>query len=154
MNTPSTDMGEIMRAVAMVHGGDRDAARRDLLRLWNEKGEYGTPLQRCTIAHFLADTEDDAKDELAWDLLALEAATGSQGDEDLDPVDPSLAGFLPSLHLNVGDAYRRLGDPARASRHAAVGLARIAHLNHDGYGDMVRTGLNRLRDRLGAAGID
>ncbi|PXA84975.1 hypothetical protein DMC47_38625 [Nostoc sp. 3335mG] len=138
------EMEEIMQAVATLQSGERDAARDQLLRLWSRCSEQGTPLQRCTTAHFLADTETDAARELAWDLLALEAATGS-GDEDRDPLDISLASFLPSLHLNVGDAYRRLGNQERAARYAGYGLARAASLNDDGYGYIVRAGLNRLR---------
>lgn len=101
-------------------------------------------MQRCTIAHFLADTEEEVGAELAWDLLALEAATGCDRQGDVDAPSPELGSFLPSLHLNVGDAYRRLGDIDRARDHARFGLGRTAALPSGGYGDMVRTGLDRL----------
>lgn len=148
MDALPDDMREIMEAVAVLQAGDCASARPELLRLWGIWSDREAPLHRCTIAHFIADTEEEAAAELTWDLLSLEAATGFKDDQDREPVDPSLAGFLPSLHLNVGDAYRRLGDRDRASRHANNGLARAAALNDDGYGDMIRLGLNRLRARL------
>ncbi len=149
MDAPPANMDPIMQAVATLQNGDRAGARSALLRLWDEGG---SPLQRCTIAHFLADTEEDAAAELEWDLRALEAATGARDQEDRDAVEPALAGFLPSLHLNVGDAYRRMGQHEFAARHADNGIRRSAALGDDGYGDMVKGGLERLRARLAAGG--
>lgn len=140
-------MDEIMCAVATLQRGERANARNELIQLWQEWSERDAPLQRCTIAHFLADTEDDPDEELAWDLRALEVATGSQ-DQNQDAIDPDMAGFLPSLHLNVGDAYRRTGDTLRARRHAKYGLERSARAQHDGYDGAIRAGLERLSDRL------
>jgi hypothetical protein len=151
MSQEPTDMAEIMEAITILHSGDRATARTALLRLWEELGERGTPTQRCTIAHFLADTEDKVEAELAWDLLALRAATGKEQDADHDALEPDLASFLPSLHLNVGDAYRRLGDLDRARAHARFGLGQSEAMPAGGYGDMVRTGLERLQTRLASA---
>lgn len=144
----TSDMAEIMEAIATLQGGDRTLGRTRLLRLWDDLNGSGTPTQRCTIAHFLADTEDDVEAELAWDRVALEAATGTKCGSDADALAPDLAAFLPSLHLNVADAYRRLGDHERARAHAGFGLARTAALPSGGYGDMVRGGLERLQARL------
>lgn len=148
MSHDRSDMGEILEAIATLQGGDRATGRSELLRLWNLLGDAGTPRQRCTMAHFLADSEDDVAAELAWDLIALEAATGTREVGDADALSPDLASFLPSLHLNVGDAYRRLGDHERALAHADLGLGRAAALPSDGYGDVIRAGLERLRTRL------
>ncbi|MEH3046634.1 hypothetical protein [Sphingomonas adhaesiva] len=143
-------MDEIMQAVAKLQNGDRDEARNDLDRLWKQLGPSGAPLQRCTIAHFLADTEADLSRELEWDLLALEAATGSSEAQDRNAIDASVASFLPSLHLNVGDAYRRLGESRLALQHAILGLANLGALREDNYAAMVRSGLARLQARLSA----
>lgn len=61
----------IGQVVMLHHAGDREEARQRLLDLWAEIGEHGDPLHRCTLAHYLADTQDDPADELAWDLRAL-----------------------------------------------------------------------------------
>jgi len=138
------DMAAIMEAVATLQAGDRVAARTALLALWDDLRDQGTPMQRCTIAHFLADIQEEVNAELAWDLLALEAATGCERHGDADALSPELDSFLPSLHLNVGDAYRRLGENDRARDHAWFGMNRATALPSGGYADMVRTGLDRL----------
>lgn len=141
-------MEDIMEAAAQLQAGQVEAARKRLLELWSTWSDVNAPLERCTIAHFLADTEPDAQAELAWDLLALEAATGSSAPANRPAVDAKLNGFLPSLHLNLGDVYRRLGDPARARGHVEAGLAAASSLGNDGYGMTTLGGLQRLARRL------
>ncbi|GGS20926.1 hypothetical protein GCM10010269_69810 [Streptomyces humidus] len=77
--TTDTLLTRIGQVVMLHHGGDREEARRRLLDLWTEIGEEGDPLHRCTLAHYLADTQDDPSDELAWDLRALTAAQEHDG---------------------------------------------------------------------------
>lgn len=148
MSEADTTMDEIMKAVTKLQSGDRIGGRSDMLALWEKHRSDGSAMQRCTLAHFLADTEDDVEEELRWDKLALQAATGHDDDRDRDPVDESFAGFLPSLHLNVGDAYRRMGCSDLAAAHAANGMARIGSLPQGGYGNVIRTGLTKLLMRL------
>lgn len=147
MTVTEPTMDEVMAAVAVTQSGDHSEGRRQLLRLWNEPGLINSPQQRCIVAHFLADTEKDVTAELAWDLLALESATGER-EGDGNPLLPILAGFLPSLHLNVGDAYRRAGDHGRAWTHVKAGLRWAEALPDDGYARMIKTGLDRLQARL------
>uniref|UniRef100_UPI0035E433EE hypothetical protein n=1 Tax=Streptomyces zagrosensis TaxID=1042984 RepID=UPI0035E433EE len=64
----------IGQAVMLHRGGDREEARNRLGELWQEIGADGDALHHCTLAHYLADTQDDPADELAWDLRALTAA--------------------------------------------------------------------------------
>jgi hypothetical protein len=137
---------EILKAVATLQAGEVTKAREQLLDLWERWRETDRALERCTIAHFLADTERMPRDELQWDLVALEAASGSKDRSN----SGQLEGFLPSLHLNAGDAYRRLGDLERARSHAEMGLAHAGSLKDDPYANMTRTGLERLMLRLDA----
>ncbi len=137
-----------MRALSMFHSGDRESAREELLKLWEQSALADAPAHRCMIAHFLADTEVEPSAELEWDLRALEAATGWRDDVDHGAVDPELDGYLPSLHLNVGDACRRLGELKRAQRHAENGLKHASALEHSAYGASVKAALIRLCDRL------
>ncbi len=67
-------MTRIGQAVMLLHAGDREEARNRLGALWAELGSDGDPLHRCTLAHYMADAQDDPGDELAWDLRALTAA--------------------------------------------------------------------------------
>ncbi|WP_331254339.1 hypothetical protein [Streptomyces halstedii] len=72
-------MTRIGQAVMLLHGGDREEARNRFGVLWAEIGECGGALHRCTLAHYMADTQDDPEDELAWDLRALASAQGLTG---------------------------------------------------------------------------
>jgi hypothetical protein len=141
-------MDQVMAAVQMLHGGERERARAEMLGLWDRLGTHDAPLERCTLAHFLADTEEEVSAELTWDLRALAAATGNRGEQDGDALSPQLASFLPSLHLNVGDALRRAGDAEKALHHARIGCTRVDALPGDGYGATIRAGLERLRANL------
>ncbi|MFK0159582.1 hypothetical protein ACIQVL_38400 [Streptomyces sp. NPDC090499] len=142
---PDAVLTRIGQVVMLHHAGDREEARRRLLDLWAEFGEHGAPLHRCTLAHYLADTQDDPSDELAWDLRALSAA--DEAEEDV-----RLRGFYPSLHLNLAADYVKLGrtEAARSHLHHARGTA--AALGDDGYGNGVRAAISRLEQRLGDAG--
>ena len=144
-------MARITAAIARLQGGDPDGARAAFAALWAEIGEGGDPFHRCTLAHFMADAQADPRDELAWDLRALAAADGLT-DERVQAHHASLAirAFYPSLHLNVGEAYRKVGDLARARAHAHAAEAALDGLPADGYGQFIRGGVARLLARLDA----
>ncbi|MCX5414119.1 hypothetical protein [Streptomyces sp. NBC_00059] len=72
-------MTRIGQAIMLLHAGDREEARNRFGIIWSEIGEHGDALHRCTLAHYMADAQDDPGDELAWDLRALTAAQGLAG---------------------------------------------------------------------------
>ncbi|WP_329341581.1 hypothetical protein OG866_36940 [Streptomyces sp. NBC_00663] len=147
---PDAVMTRIGQVVMLHHAGDREEARHRFLDLWAEIGEDGDPLHRCTLAHYMADAQDDPSDELAWDLRALTAAE-ELTDDRLAEHESTLAvrALYPSLHLNLAADYVKLdrSDAARThlhrARRAADGLA------DDSYGDGVRAAISRLELRLG-----
>lgn len=143
-SAPDAVLTRIGQVVMLHHAGDREEARHRLLGLWTEIGEQGDPLHRCTLAHYLADTQDDPEDELAWDLRALTAGEEAAAD------GGSLAAraLYPSLQLNLAADYARLGRPdaARTHLHRARGAART--LADDRYGERVRDAIRRLEIRL------
>ncbi|MET9556529.1 hypothetical protein [Streptomyces sp. NPDC006645] len=136
----------IGQAVMLLHGGDREEARNRFGELWTEIGESGDPLHRCTLAHYMADTQDDPGDELAWDLRALTAA------QDPGPAPARTASavraFYPSLHLNLAADYLKLQRPDAARLHLSQARAAVNVLGDDGYGNGVRTAIGRLESRL------
>jgi hypothetical protein len=141
-------MAEIGAAVELGHAGDTDAARRRLAQLWDDVAVQADPLHRCTLAHYAADLEPDTVDELRWDLRALAAAdevTDERARAHHDSL--SIAGFYPSLHLNLGDDYLRLGDTARARDHLGRARAATDRLPDEGYGRMIRAGIDGLAQR-------
>lgn len=78
-------MTRIGQAVILLHAGDREEARNRLGEIWAEIGADGDSLHRCTLAHYMADAQDDPADELAWDLRALTAADGLRPGEEPGP---------------------------------------------------------------------
>ncbi|WP_328337287.1 hypothetical protein [Streptomyces violaceus] len=151
---PDTVLTRIGQVVMLHHAGDREEARHRFLDLWAEIGEHGDPLHRCTLAHYLADTQDDPGDELAWDLRALTAA--EEISEDGRPASPegvlAVRALYPSLHLNLADDYLKLGQCEAARTHLRWARGTAAALADDSYGDGVWAAIGRLESRLGEGG--
>ncbi|MCC0099384.1 MULTISPECIES: hypothetical protein [Streptomyces] len=148
-------MTRIGQAVILLHAGDREEARNRLGEIWSEIGEDGDTLHRCTLAHYMADAQDDPADELAWDLRALTAADGlGRGLRDGLPAQhephPAVRVFYPSLHLNLAADYVKLQRPDAARLHLARARAATGALSDDGYGNGVRAAIARLERRLAA----
>jgi hypothetical protein len=139
---------DVTAAVGRSLGGDREGGRERLLACWAATTE-DDHAQRCVLAHYLADLEAHLDDEVAWDERALAAFAHVRDDELAAVGIPSAAGMAPSLHLNLGEGYRRQGRTDEARAQVEAGLAAARHLADDGYGAMVRTGLDRLAERLG-----
>jgi hypothetical protein len=148
---PDPIMIRIGEGIGLGHSGDREAARRLFSEVWEEIGVDGDALHRCALAHSMADVQDDVVEELRWDLRALDAAD-LIGDERVCQagIAASVRGFYPSLHLNLAEAYRKLGDVDRARDHLERGYAVMGVLADDGYAQMIRAGLDRIADRLSA----
>jgi tetratricopeptide (TPR) repeat protein len=136
----------IGEAVQLSHQGERETARLLFAEIWDEiGGEQGDPLHRCTLAHAMADVQDDVHEELVWDRRALAAA-----DQLTDArvaqagVPMPVAGLYPSLHLNLGECYRKLGDLARAREHLQQARAGIGALGDSEYAQLIQAGVDRL----------
>lgn len=146
-------MTRIGQGIELSQRGEQDAARQVLAQVWEDiGGEDGDPLHRCALAHSMADVQDDVHEELVWDLRALEAAdliTDQRAG--LAGVTSPVAGFYPSLHLNLGECYRKVGELEQAQVHLERGRAAVGALPDDGYGQMIAGGLDRLAERLGPA---
>ncbi|GIF05019.1 tetratricopeptide repeat protein [Actinoplanes siamensis] len=144
-------LARIGQAVELHHGRGEPAAARDLFaRIWAEiGGEQADPLHVCVLAHSMADVQDDVEQELLWDQRAL-AAAGRITDERVARagVPLSVAGLYPSLHLNLADCHRKLGDPRSAREHLEQARAGLGALGDDHYGRLIRDGLVRLERLL------
>ena len=147
---PDDTMIRIGRGIALAGQGERAAAMGWFTKLWDDIGPDGDPLHRCAVAHAMADVQDDPRAELACYLRALEAVE-SLTDERLGAagVAGSARGFYPSLHLNLADVYRRLGNEDPARRHLELGRATLDALQDDGYRTMIREALDRVEHKLG-----
>ncbi|WP_408055051.1 hypothetical protein [Streptomyces davaonensis] len=147
---PDAVMTRIGQVVMLHHAGDREEARHRFLDLWAEIGEIGHPLHRCTLAHYLADTQDEPADELAWDLRALTAAEELTDDRLAESEGaPAIRALYPSLHLNLAADYVKLGRSEAARTHLRRARTAARALAEDSYGDGVRAAISRLELRLG-----
>lgn len=137
----------VLSAVQVSLGGDPVEGRRLMEAAWTSTSETDHA-QRCVLAHYLADVQDSLDEEIRWDETAL-AEFPHVGDDELAPIGiASAAGLAPSLHLNLGDGYLRRGDTAAARRELDAGVASLDALGDDGYAQLIRSGLDRLAERL------
>lgn len=135
-------MDAITTAVTLGREGQVIRAREDLLAIWAELGTLGDPLHRCTLAHYLADLYEDAAVALIWDVRALDAAealTDHRAREHHKSLQ--VAGFYPSLHLNIADNLRRLGAFDHAAEHIGKAEERAGALGQGPYGDLIRSAI-------------
>jgi tetratricopeptide (TPR) repeat protein len=150
MTTDAT-LARINEGVQLHHQqGQREAARDLFAQIWHDiGGERGDPLHVCVLAHAMADVQDDVQQELAWDQRAL-AAADQLTDARVAQAGVALpvAGLYPSLHLNLGECYRKLGDLGRAREHLEQARAGIDVLGDDEYGQLIKGGLDRLAQQL------
>ena len=143
-------MARVTAAVRRGQTGEPAAARQELEAIWAEvERGGGDDFHRCVIAHFLADLQDDLRDELMWDERALAAVDGVS-DERAQTFHGSLRvrSFMPSLYLSVADDHRRLGDASRAHEFLAKARATSDALGDDAYGELVRGVLDDIARAL------
>nr|WP_236573013.1 hypothetical protein [Streptomyces sp. GS7] len=158
----------IGQAIMLHRAGDREEARNRLGDLWREVGPQGDAFHRCALAHYMADTQDDPRDELDWDLRALEAAEGfvterpaetgsAAGASDVadgpGPRHPlvALRAFFPSLHLNLAADYAGLDRPADARAQLRRARASVNALADGEYRQSLKDAIDRLELRIGGA---
>ncbi len=150
MGESDPTMKRIGQGIELSQRGERNDAGQLFAQVWSDiGGENGDPFHRCALAHSMADVQDDVQEELIWDLRALAAADLVTDERAaLAGVLSPVAAFYPSLHLNLGECYRRIGDLDLAREHLRRGLDAVVTLGDDGYGRMIKGGLDRLGQRL------
>jgi hypothetical protein len=142
-----TDWEHITSAVGLALAGDTERGREALTDCWQATTD-ADHAQRCVIAHYLADLQSSLDEEVSWDEAAL-SEHAQVRDGDLAPVGiTSTDGMAPSLHLNLGDGYLRQGRLDAAEAQLEAGMSARGALAADGYGDLIRSGLDRLEERL------
>src|SRR3569833_666404 len=154
MMTTDPTMARIGQGVELHHHrGQREAARDLFAQIWDDiGGEQGDPLHVCVLAHSMADVQDDVDQELMWDLRALAAAELVTDERVAQAGVPlSVAGLYPSLHLNLSECYRKVGELGRAREHLQQARAGSGVLGDDEFGRLIKGGLEQLAEQLGEA---
>lgn len=137
----------VLDAVQLTLSGDKGPGEQALRKCWADTMP-SDHAQRCVIAHYLADLQSDIAAEVEWDERAL-AEFADVSDADLAPIGvPSAKGFAPSLYLNVGDGYLRMGRADDARKHLEAGESALQEFERGGYLRFIGQGLERLRQRL------
>ncbi len=96
--------------------------------------------EKLTSAHYLARHQKSVTEKLKWDKAALEFA--------LKINDKTIKGTLPSLYLNIGKCYEDLDDFDNAKTNYASGKSYFDCLPADGYGNMIRKGIENGIERI------
>lgn len=145
----------IGQAVMLHRAGDREEARNRFAGLWAETTGDGDLFHRCTIAHYMADTQDDPGAELEWDRRALAAAEALTGDEAVwGEHTVAVRALYPSLYLNLAADHRKLGETAAARRELRRARGVLGELADDAYGAGIRAAVVRLEQELGEGPAD
>jgi TPR repeat protein len=86
--------------------GRLEDAHRLSMQAWDAaRDDY----EACIAAHYVARFQQDPQEALRWNLEALTRAEAV--------ADSRVAGFYPSLFVNLGHAYEISGDQAEARRY-------------------------------------
>lgn len=142
-------MAAIGTAVTRGREGDTEGARQRLTEIWAAIAETADPFHQCVLAHFLADLHAPAE-AIIWDQRALAAADeatrglAESADEQAVAAAAQLAGFRPSLHLNLADSHRRLGSFATAELHLSTAGQAAECLPVGPYADQIRQWIEQV----------
>lgn len=102
--------------------------------------QAGNPVEKLTAAHYLARHQNSIADKLKWDITALQFA-GKVPFE-------AIGAVYPSLYLNVAKGFEDLNDFTQADNHYRQALNYVSFLPNDGYGNMIKGGINNGIARL------
>jgi hypothetical protein len=117
--------------------GKTDEAAKLFLNAWNEATN---DFEKFTAAHYVARHQITVTDKLKWDEIALGSALKINNNE--------MKSGYPSLYLNVAKCYEDLKDFDNAKRNYDLALSYSHFLPDDGYGRMIKSGINNGLDRI------
>jgi tetratricopeptide (TPR) repeat protein len=96
--------------------------------------------EKLTAAHYIARQQETVADKLRWDNIALNLALNINTIE--------VKAIYPSLYLNVAKCYEDMQQPEKARHNYREALKYTSYLPKDGYGDMIRAGINNGISRV------
>ncbi|UOE49529.1 hypothetical protein MTO98_00400 [Mucilaginibacter sp. SMC90] len=115
----------------------RDEAAALFHQAWNEATNA---LEKLIAAHYVARHQQSVADKLKWDETALKFAFEIEGQE--------IKGVYPSLYLNIAKCHEDLEDFDKARENYQSALSYTSFLPDDGYGNMIKAGINNGIERV------
>ena len=116
-----------------------EEAAKLFMKAWNEATQTA---EKFIAAHYLARHQDNVADKLKWDKAALTLA------REID--SPEINGVFSSLYLNVAKCHEDLKDFDKAIENYQSALQYAKFLPEDGYGHMIRSGIESGMERVQA----
>jgi tetratricopeptide (TPR) repeat protein len=114
-----------------------DEAQAIFAQAWDEAAN---DFEKFTAAHYVARHQKSIHDKLKWDEISLEFAVKIN--------DSSMQVSYPSLYLNIAKCYEDLKDIDNAQKNYLIALSYVNHLPDNGYGQMIKSGINKGIERL------
>lgn len=117
--------------------GKNEEASNIFLQAWEQASNHK---EKFTAAHYVARHQKSIADKLAWDEIALNLA--------LKIKDDSVKGAYSSLYLNIAKGYEDLQEFEKATKHYETALVYVNFLHDDGYGKMIKGGVEHGLERI------
>lgn len=122
----------------MLEGeGKADEALASFTKAWDAATN---DTEKFTAAHYIARHQPTTADKLNWDQIALNLALKIDTEE--------VKAIYPSLYLNVAKCHEDLQQFTEALKNYQAALDYASSLPNDGYGDMIRAGINNGINRV------
>ncbi|MDX2059461.1 MAG: hypothetical protein SFV24_16745 [Gemmatimonadales bacterium] len=138
---PDNPIVDLCARGMMAEGeGRAEEARALFLEAWSRSRD---DFEAAIAAHYLARHQSPAEG-LHWNQVALDRALAAGTER--------TAAMLPSLYLNLGLSQELTAQPDEAGRAFRRAAEWVSALPDDGYGNMVRRGIEAGLGRVDAAG--
>ena len=112
------------QGMASEEKGNPQEATRLFSEAWHKAGESNEDLERFLAAFYLARHQEDASDELEWNLRAVTYA------EKMD--DAAVKAAFPLLYAHIAKSYEKLGDSAHARQYYELSASATEDPSDDG----------------------
>jgi rifampin ADP-ribosylating transferase len=135
---PENPINKLCAKGMMLEGeGKPEQALLLFEQAWNEATNN---TEKFTAAHYVARRQETIAGKLIWDETALNLALAINTNE--------IKAIYPSLYLNVAKCYEDLQEFTQAHNNYLLALNFAVFLPADGYGDMIKAGINNGINRV------
>ncbi len=128
-----------LKGMSFEAEGKRGEAEKLFQEAWDLASDN---FEAFTAAHFLARSQKDPKDNLKWNMEALNRANTIAGEE--------MKCHYPSLYLNIAKSYENLDNRSDAYHFYNLAANYNKYLPSGKYGDVIKSGISQGLQRTGS----